>query len=173
VDPAAAARIVRAAGTAPVVGVFVDASRAEVEAAVARAGFAAVQLCGAEQPADFAGLPFPVWRRVPCDPLAGAAEIARWRAIAGLFVLDHPSAPGGSGRTPAPEVARRLAALAPCLLAGGLDAGNVAALAAVAAPHGVDASSRLESAPGRKDPALVKRFVAAARAALAPEAAHA
>lgn len=173
VDADAAAAIVRAAGAVPVVGVFVDAARAEVEGAVARAGLAAAQLCGAERPADFADLPFPVWRRVACDPVAGAAEIARWRDTAALFVLDHPSGPGGTGRTPAPEVARRLAALAPCLLAGGLDAGNVGVLAAAVAPHGVDASSRLESAPGRKDPESVKSFVAAARAALAREEAHA
>lgn len=170
VDPARAAEIVRAAAGAPVAGVFVDAPRDAVAAAVARAGLAAVQLCGAERPEDFAGLPFPVWRRVPCEAGAGAAEIARWRGVAALFVLDHPSGPGGTGRAVAPEAARSLAALAPCLLAGGLGPDNVAALAAAARPHGVDASSRLESAPGRKDPLVVKEFVAAARAALAGEA---
>ena len=169
VDAERAAEIVRAAGSVPVVGVFVNATRAEVEDTVARAGLAAAQLCGAEQPADFEGLGFPIWRRIAVDALAGAAELARWQALASLFVLDHPSGPGGSGRTPAPEVARRLAALAPCLLAGGLAPDNVGALARAVAPYGVDASSRLESAPGRKDPEVMKQFVAAARAALNPE----
>ncbi len=168
-----AAQIVAAAGRVPVIGIFVDATRATVEAAVSATGLAGAQLCGSEIPADFAGLAFPVWRRVAVDPLAGAAEIARWRGIAALFVLDHPSGPGGTGRTPAPDTARRLAALAPCLLAGGLDPENVGALTTAVAPHGVDASSRLESAPGLKDPQLVKEFVAAARRALTVEAARA
>jgi len=173
IDRTRAFEVVRAAERVPVIGVFVDASRAEVEAMVHGAGLAGAQLCGSEQPADFAGLPFPIWRQVAVDPMVGAAVIARWREVAALFVLDHPSGPGGTGRTPAPEVARRLAALAPCLLAGGLGPDNVGALATAVAPHGVDASSRLESAPGIKDAALVKEFVNAARAALDREAAHA
>lgn len=170
VDPARAARIVDAAGSVPVVGVFVDAPRAEVEATIAAAGLSAVQLCGQEQPADFAGLATPLWRRVPVDPIAGAAEIARWRGVASLFVLDHPSGPGGTGRAADHAVARTLAAQATCLLAGGLGPADAARAATAVRPHGLDASSRLESAPGVKDPELVKEFVAAARAALAREA---
>jgi phosphoribosylanthranilate isomerase len=47
----------------------------------------------------------------------------------------------------------------PWLLAGGLDAGNVADALAVTRPFGVDVSSGVESAPGRKDPRLVREFV--------------
>jgi len=70
--------------------------------------------------------------------------------------------PGGSGRGhamahPPPG---------PFLLAGGLDAealaGRFAALPAGGACRGFDAASRLEDAPGRKDPAKVKLFVQAA-----------
>lgn len=56
------------------------------------------------------------------------------------------------------------------LLAGGLDADNLAerlaALPASARRHlaGVDAASRLESAPGRKDPDKVRAFLETARA---------
>jgi phosphoribosylanthranilate isomerase len=49
------------------------------------------------------------------------------------------------------------------MLAGGLDDSNVSEALAVAAPFGVDASSRLESAPGIKDAGKVRRFVAAVR----------
>lgn len=51
------------------------------------------------------------------------------------------------------------------LIAGGLDASNVAAAIQAAAPWGVDACSRLESSPGKKDPARVRDFVQAALAA--------
>lgn len=49
------------------------------------------------------------------------------------------------------------------MLAGGLDASNVAAAIASVRPWAVDASSRLESAPGVKDHAKVRAFVEAAR----------
>jgi phosphoribosylanthranilate isomerase len=49
------------------------------------------------------------------------------------------------------------------MLAGGLDGSNVGAAIASVRPWAVDASSRLESAPGIKDHAKVRAFVEAAR----------
>ena len=51
------------------------------------------------------------------------------------------------------------------VLAGGLDAANVAAAIAAVRPFGVDVSSGVETAPGVKDPARIGAFVAAARRA--------
>lgn len=48
------------------------------------------------------------------------------------------------------------------IVAGGLDASNVAEAIRVARPWGVDASSKLETAPGIKDHEKVKAFVTAA-----------
>ena len=50
-------------------------------------------------------------------------------------------------------------------LAGGLGPANVVQAIALLAPAGVDAVSRLEKGPGRKDPEAVRAFVGAVRAA--------
>jgi phosphoribosylanthranilate isomerase len=52
------------------------------------------------------------------------------------------------------------------ILAGGLDASNVALAIALVRPWGVDACSRIESVPGRKDHSKMTAFLEAAKAAL-------
>jgi tryptophan synthase beta subunit len=147
------------------VAVLVDRDPRYALAWLERSGARAVQLCGAERPADWREFPFPILRRVAVAPGA-EREIRAWTGIATGFVLDHPSASGGSGLEVDLRLAAQLAALAPCLLAGGLDEHNVAQRAAAVRPAGVDASSRLESSPGIKDRERSVRFTKEARAAL-------
>jgi phosphoribosylanthranilate isomerase len=52
------------------------------------------------------------------------------------------------------------------VIAGGLDASNVARAVGLSKPWGVDACSRIESAPGRKDHHKMIEFLRAARMAL-------
>jgi phosphoribosylanthranilate isomerase len=90
-----------------------------------------------------------VWRAVkPGDPLEGAEA----------FVMDVSE---GTGRTFDWALAADLPAK--IVLAGGLDAGNVGDAIRTARPWGVDACSRIESAPGRKDHGRLREFVAAAK----------
>jgi phosphoribosylanthranilate isomerase len=88
-----------------------------------------------------------------------------------LVQLDtaHPTLTGGTGRTFPWERARALCGERPFVLAGGLGPDNVAEAIRMAAPLGVDAASRLESAPGIKDPDRVRSFIRAARAAFGAE----
>ena len=82
-------------------------------------------------------------------------------------------ASGATGKAHDWAISRRLAqALSlelgrPLILAGGLNPDNVARAVALVRPAGVDAHTGLENAAGDKDEALVRRFVAQARAALA------
>lgn len=167
VDAGRVARIVaEVPADVPTVAVLVDTTPADARAYLASSGLRWVQLCGSEDADAWRGFEAPILRRVAVDEGAGA-EVARWMGIARAFVLDHPAAPGGTGASVELARAAEIAASAPCLLAGGMAPENVAARVRAVEPWGVDASSRLESAPGIKDPARVAAFVAAARASLA------
>lgn len=75
------------------------------------------------------------------------------------------SSSSGSGQTADWRQARTLASSTQLILAGGLDADNVAAAIAYVRPWGVDVSSGVELVRGRKDPHKIKEFVARVRAA--------
>ncbi|HSU58436.1 MAG TPA: phosphoribosylanthranilate isomerase [Bryobacteraceae bacterium] len=100
-----------------------------------------------------------IWRALPAS--AAPQKQNDFEAL----LLDS-SAPGygGSGQTFDWSLARALPQRV--IVAGGLDGSNVAEAVRTARPWGVDACSRLEFAPGRKDPRRVRDFVQAALAAL-------
>jgi phosphoribosylanthranilate isomerase len=80
------------------------------------------------------------------------------------FLLDgfSPDVYGGSGQTFRWSIARKFDKK--IVLAGGLDAANVREAIEQARPWGVDACSRIEKSPGRKDHERMKRFIEAAMA---------
>ena len=150
------------AGRAVRFGVFRDAPREEVERIARAVALDVVQLHGSEPPEYAAALPFPVLKTLPAD--AGAFDAAA-RYSGADILLDSPAG-GGSGRSwdftralPLVESGRRV------WIAGGLTPENVAEAVKQASPYGVDVCSSLESAPRLKDPARVRAFVAAVRAA--------
>jgi phosphoribosylanthranilate isomerase len=73
----------------------------------------------------------------------------------------------GSGAAGDWGTARRLSSRSELVLAGGLDADNVAAAICAVRPFGVDVSSGVEARPGVKNPLKILQFVYAARAAAA------
>jgi phosphoribosylanthranilate isomerase len=70
---------------------------------------------------------------------------------------------GGTGRAAPWELLADFRPGVPLILAGGLTPDNVADAIRVVRPYGVDVASGVESAPGRKDPDKVRRFVENAR----------
>ena len=79
--------------------------------------------------------------------------------------------PGGTGATVGEDVLDSMPPLPRLILAGGLTPANVAAKVERFRPWMVDVASGVESAPGRKDPALIAAFVRAAKSALVAVAA--
>jgi len=105
------------------------------------------------------------------DPLAEYLERSRQlECVPDMVLVDAAQGGqyGGTGRIADWSQAARYPLAPwhpPLVLAGGLTAENVAEAIQAVRPYAVDTASGVESSPGRKDPELVKRFVAAARAA--------
>ncbi|MEO7736459.1 MAG: phosphoribosylanthranilate isomerase [Kofleriaceae bacterium] len=171
-DAPAIAAAARAAGPALLVGVFVNAARAELVAIARDAGLDVIQLHGDEPPDEAAAIAhatgLPVWKAVAVGGAHDVDALARWTVDA--ILLDAPAiGRGGSGATfdwrlardaRDRDLTRRL------VLAGGLGPHNVATAIAAVAPWAVDVASGVEAAPGRKDAAKVAAFVAAVRGAV-------
>jgi phosphoribosylanthranilate isomerase len=110
----------------------------------------------------------------PAAQLASQIERIARLGFADRILIDSKvgAATGGTGVPFDWASARALFASAPngvhLIVAGGLNAENVAHAIAQLKPWGVDVSSGIESSPGRKDPALLARFIQSARAAVAP-----
>lgn len=109
---------------------------------------------------DFDGLRLP--QTLGRLPVLRAA-VGAGRAQPQRFLFE--SARSGSGVAADWDTAARLARAGELILAGGLNAHNVAAAMRAVRPYGVDVSSGVESAPGRKSPHEIAEFVEAARAA--------
>ncbi|NLG84127.1 MAG: phosphoribosylanthranilate isomerase, partial [Firmicutes bacterium] len=91
-------------------------------------------------------------------------ELATGRPRFLLLDTYRPGFFGGTGRSfPWAEAAPYRALGIPILIAGGLNPGNVRTALELARPAGVDVSSGIESAPGKKDPALIAAFINAVR----------
>ena len=139
------------------VGVFVNESPADVAAVAKTVGLDVVQLHGQET-IDQAPQGYRVWKAFRVNADFSANLLRSFPAEA--YLLDSPTdLYGGSGHTFDWNLARDLGAR--IILAGGLDASNVRQAVAVAQPWGVDACSRLESTPGKKDRAKLTAFLRA------------
>jgi phosphoribosylanthranilate isomerase len=140
------------------VGVFVNAPAREIARIRAVARLDVAQLHGDEPPGSLpSGV--RVWKALRVDDSFDPAMMDPYDAEA--FVLDAPSGVyGGTGRTF--DWSKATGAGRKIILAGGLDAENVTAAIRLVRPWGVDACSRLETAPGRKDHAKLARFLKAA-----------
>ena len=144
------------------VGVFVNEPAARVAEIARAAALDIAQLHGDESPAEYpAGI--AVWKAARVGE--GFSFAPYEDSPAEALLLDGPAAElyGGAGRTFDWTLAAR--SRKRIIVAGGLDASNVARAIQLARPWGVDSCSRIESAPGIKDHRKMIDFILAAKAA--------
>ena len=110
--------------------------------------------------ADLAGLSLPAG--VGVLPVLRSGSLLP-SSLAPRFLYEGPTS--GAGVTADWDEAARLAVRGQLILAGGLNTANVERAVSAVRPFGIDVSSGVESAPGRKDPALIEAFISRARAA--------
>ncbi|HVO46020.1 MAG TPA: phosphoribosylanthranilate isomerase [Steroidobacteraceae bacterium] len=156
------------------VGVFANASAREIAHIIWAVGLDAAQLSGDETPDALADLGGRGFKAVHPSSRDEALELA------GRFLPDqlpgdkrlpsllvdayHKDLYGGTGEQASVDVALAAKEIAPRLmLAGGLTPENVAGRVRAIRPWGVDVASGVERAPGVKDAARVRAFIAAVR----------
>ena len=146
------------------VGLFVNASAAEVNAVLAQVPLDLLQFHGDETPEFCQAFKRPYIKAVrvqstldilaACNTYTDAAGILLDTFVAGV--------PGGTGQAFDWSLIPQNA-VKPLILAGGLDASNVAQAISQVKPYAVDVSGGVEASKGIKDPARVRAFVAAVR----------
>ncbi len=151
------------------VALLVNASRAETERTAALSCVDALQFHGDEDAAYCAwaaGLGKPIIKAIRARD-AGVLDAADSFATPHILLDAHvPGEFGGTGARVDVALAQRFGTEHPRLilwLAGGLTAANVGEAVRLLRPRVVDASSGVESAPGRKDPGKLRAFVAASK----------
>jgi phosphoribosylanthranilate isomerase len=148
------------------VGVFVDEEPEEVLRIAREVGLDYAQLHGDESPETVTFLRGEGVKVIKALRIQGAGSLAAMDGYeADLFLLDAWSekARGGTGERFDWEVAKSYGGRGNILVSGGLTPENVREAIRFFEPYGVDASSSLEDAPGKKNGERVRRFVSAAK----------
>lgn len=180
VTPERAAALADAArGRAKIVALMVDPTDADLADLLAKVRPDVIQLHGSETVERVIALSSatqrPLLKAVGIATAADVAKATHYRASGATLLVDakppkDAAYPGGHGRVFDWSVLSAFPADLPFLLSGGLSPDNVTTAIATVRGLGVrlagiDVSSGVESAPGVKDIAKIRAFVAAVRAA--------
>jgi phosphoribosylanthranilate isomerase len=168
-----------AEGRAKIVALSVDADDDTLKRIVDALSPDLMQLHGSETPARVKQIgelfARPTMKAIGVATREDLAAAKAYEGVADVLLIDAKPPkdavlPGGNGRPFDWRLTQDFHAPLPWLLSGGLEPDNVAAAVALSGARGVDVSSGVESAPGVKDPAKIRAFVAAARRAFARDA---
>jgi phosphoribosylanthranilate isomerase len=146
------------------VGLFVNAPAELVGEAMTACGLQLLQFHGDETPEycrQFGAMSMKAFRVKDAETIRTLPEYPTDAWLLDAFV---PGQRGGTGHSFNWELAIEAVKLGkPVFLAGGLTPENVAEAVRKVQPYGVDVSSGVESAPGKKDHAKVRGFIQAAK----------
>jgi phosphoribosylanthranilate isomerase len=171
----AAALAGRVGGRAEIAALVVDMDDGGLAAIVDRVKPDWLQLHGqesVERTAAIAGRFAPnVMKAVGVSEAADLAFANRYATVADRLLLDakppkDAERPGGNARPFDWHIVTGFTPAAPYMLSGGLTPANVIEALRITGAAGVDVSSGVETAPGKKDPALIRQFIANARSAV-------
>ncbi|MDN3921755.1 phosphoribosylanthranilate isomerase [Roseateles violae] len=147
------------------VGLFVNASEAQLAEGLAALPNMLVQFHGDESPADCERPGRPFLRAARMEPGFDLLDFVQQYSNAQAILLDaHVDGYGGGGKVFDWSLIPRNVH-SPVVLSGGLHAGNVAEGILRVRPWAVDVSSGVEEAKGLKDAALIRQFCDAVREA--------
>jgi len=172
----ARALIARARARAKAVALLVDPTPEEAKHIALETGADLIQLHGTESPelADQikAATGLPVIKAVAVGSQADAAGADAFAGIADFVLYDAKTPrdgpadlPGGNGVAFDWHMLDDIKDKSHFMLSGGLTPDNVAAAISLTHAPMIDVSSGVERKRGEKDPELIRRFIAAARAA--------
>ncbi len=142
------------------VGLFVNASRSEINAILDELPLDVLQFHGDETAADCEGFARPYFRALRMQPGLDIAQLAEQYQSAQGILLDAwvPGVHGGTGeRFDWTQIPASLAK--PLILAGGLNADNVAQAMQQVQPWAVDVSGGVEANRGIKDADKMRKFL--------------
>lgn len=155
-----ARRIVRSVdGAVPCVGVFQNQPIGIVQELVESLGLDYAQFHGNEPMSDCAAVPVPVIRKQTLDEAFGIHRLAEAETPGNIkyWLLEPPKGTSLlSWSAPLPLGPEQVGK--PSFLAGGLSPDNIHIVLSRYQPAGLDVASGVESAPGKKDPELLKQF---------------
>ncbi|MEJ2200367.1 MAG: phosphoribosylanthranilate isomerase [Desulfuromonadaceae bacterium] len=148
------------------VGLFVNEAPERIREIVADCGLDLIQLHGDEKPEQCLHPPHRVLKALRVKGEESLRGLEDYQVSALLLDAWRPGSYGGTGQLCDWQLAARVAKQQRVILAGGLTPDNVAEAIVKVRPYGVDVSSGVESAPGRKDPQRVADFIRQARSVL-------
>lgn len=145
------------------VGVFVNATTAEIRKNVDTTGIRLIQLHGDESPEAVRGFDLPIWKAFRVRPGFDPSTLMRFTVDGFLLDAYVPGQNGGTGTTFDWEFAVAAKKLGRIILSGGITSENVAEAIRTVSPYAIDVSSGVESSPGIKDARKVKQLFDAIR----------
>jgi phosphoribosylanthranilate isomerase len=163
----------QAKGRAAKVALTVDADDATLENIVETLAPDLLQLHGKETTARVrdikAKFKLPIMKVIAVETAPDLAVLPGYASVADRILFDArapkgATRPGGLGAVFDWQLLAGLELQLPYMVSGGLTAANVAEAVRVTRAGGVDVSSGVESAPGIKDPEMIRSFIRAARA---------